>query len=152
MGCLGGASSRTNLRIHFEHRHVRDVIVILQEGNLTYPRCPQCDMFVPQKALNGRHLTTALCRWGVERKWRCLSEEEAREGTEMALTAYRFPLSQATSFKYLGRVLATEDYDWPEVVRNLRRARQKWACLTRVLRREGADAWTSGKIYLAVVQ
>ena len=52
----------------------------------------------------------------------------------------------------MGWFLATEDYDWPSVVRNLRRAIQKWAWLTHILIREGADAQTSGHIYLAVVQ
>ena len=32
-GCLGGASNWTNLQVHFLHRHVRDTIVILEEGN-----------------------------------------------------------------------------------------------------------------------
>ena len=38
------------------------------------------------------------------------------------------------------------------VVCNLRKARRKWARLTRELSREGADARTSSHIYLAVVQ
>ena len=59
-------------------------------------------MFVPQKALKGRLLTTALQRRGMERKWRCLAEEEAQEGTERAINAYGVPLSHFTSFKYLG--------------------------------------------------
>ena len=129
-----------------------DAIVILEESNRPYPRCPQCGMFVPQKALNCRHLATALCRQGMDRKWRSLAEEEAREGTVRALTAYGVPLYQVTSFKYLGRVLAAEDDYWPAVVRNLRHARQKWERLTWVLSREGADARTSGQIYLSVVQ
>ena len=61
---------------------------------------------------------------------------------ERSLTAYGVPLSQVTSFKYLGRVLDTEDDNWPEVVRNLRRTRQKWVRLFQALRREGADART----------
>ena len=68
-------------------------------------------------------------------------EEKDRE-----LTAYVFPLSYVISFKYLGRVLAVEGNDWPAVVRNLRRVRQKWARMTWVLSREGEDARTSGKI------
>ena len=52
----------------------------------------------------------------------------------------------------MGKVLATEDDEWPEVVRNLRRASQKWAWLTRILSREGADARTLGHIYLEVVK
>ena len=83
--------------------------MILEEGNRPYPRCPQCDMFVPQKSLNGWHLATALCRRGMDRKWRRLAEEEAREGTERVITAYGVSLYQVTSFKYLGQVLAEED-------------------------------------------
>ena len=45
-----------------------------------------------------------------------------------------------------------EDDNWPSVVRNLRRARQKWALLTWILIREGSDARKLGHIYLAVVQ
>ena len=36
-GCPGGATNRTNLRVHFAHRHVWDTIVILEEGNQNYP-------------------------------------------------------------------------------------------------------------------
>ena len=52
----------------------------------------------------------------------------------------------------MGRVLTTEDDDWPSVVRNLWRSRQKWAWLTHILIRERSDAHTLGHIYLAVVQ
>ena len=50
-------------------------------------------MIVPHNALNGRHLTTAICRQVMERKWHHIEDEEAREGTERALTAYGDPLS-----------------------------------------------------------
>ena len=67
-GCLGGASIWTILRIHFSHRHLWDTIVILEEGNQTYPRFPQCNIFVAQKSLNGRHLVTDFCQRVMERK------------------------------------------------------------------------------------
>ena len=38
------------------------------------------------------------------------------------------------------------------MINNLRKAWQKWVQLTGVFIREGADAWTLGHIYLAVVQ
>ena len=69
----------------------------------------------------------------MERKWHRLAEEEAREGTDRALTAYRVPLSQVTSFKYLGQDLETEGNDWLSLVRNINRVRQKWVRLTQVL-------------------
>ena len=72
--------------------------MILEEGIRPYPRCPQCKMFVPQKSLNSRYMTTALCIRVMDMKWRLLAEEEAREGMERSLTAYGFPLFQFTSF------------------------------------------------------
>ena len=83
----------------------------------------------------------------MERKWCRLEEEEARAGTERALTAYGSLLSQVTSFKYLGRVIAEENEDCPVVVRNLRCSRQKWARLTWILIRKGTNARKLGHIY-----
>ena len=109
-------------------------------------------MFVTQKDLNGLHLATEFCRRGMERKWSRLAGEELWVGTERELTSYRDPLSHSTSFKYLRRVLAAEEYNLLEVVCNLRCARQKWAWLTLILSSEGVDAHTLGNICLAVVQ
>ena len=109
-------------------------------------------MFVSNKALNGRHLTTAFCRRGAERKRRRLAEEEAQAGAEAAFTAYGIPLAPVTSTRYLRRVLLADDNNCPVVVCNLQTAHQKWARLTRVLSREGADGRTLGQIYLAVLQ
>ena len=50
----------------------------------------------------------------------------------------------------LSRILT--DDDWPAVVNSLQRAWKKRARLTRVLIREGADAWTLRYIYSEVVQ
>ena len=38
-GCRGQASTRTNLRIHFVHFHMRYTIIILEEGNRHHPFC-----------------------------------------------------------------------------------------------------------------
>ena len=89
---------------------------------------------------------------GEERKRHRLAGEEARLGAETALTAYGTPIAQVTLFKYLGKILTAADDNWPPVVRNLWKARRKWAQMTRVLGREGDDAQTSGQIYLEVVQ
>ena len=109
-------------------------------------------MFVSHKALNSRHTTTAFCRQVAERKRRRLEEEEARTGAQMAITVYGIPLYPFTSFKYIGKILMAEDNDWPAVFSNLRKARRKWAIMTRVLGREGEYDWTLGQIYLVVVQ
>ena len=61
-------------------------------------------MFVPHKELNVWHLMTAFFRQGEENNWRRLGEE-ARAGTEMAITAYGIPLNPFASLEYLGRVI-----------------------------------------------
>ena len=39
-GCNGRALTKTAMWLHFWHRHVRDTVVILEEGTLPHPRCP----------------------------------------------------------------------------------------------------------------
>ena len=67
------------MRVHFVHRHVQYNVVMMEEGNFPHPLCSRCDMQVPRKALNGRHLGTAQCAKGAERKRRRLAETETRE-------------------------------------------------------------------------
>ena len=80
-------------------------------------------MFVYQKALSGQQLAAAFFRRGTEREWRRLAEQEAQARIDSVLTAYGAPLSQVTSFKYLGKVLTADDNIWTAVVCKLRHAR-----------------------------
>ena len=93
--------------------------MILEEGDLPHPRCPQCDVFVSHNSLNDRNLTTAFFRRGMERKQHRLAEEEAWAGAEAEVTANDIPLYPVTSFRYLGRVLLAANDNWPLVVSNL---------------------------------
>ena len=63
-GCLGGVSNSSNLRFNFAHHPMWGEIVILEDGNQPYPRCPKCDMFVSHRSLNGHHLVTNFCLQG----------------------------------------------------------------------------------------
>ena len=72
--CPGRAGTRKAMRIDFCNRHVRDIVIILEEGNLPHPRCSRCDMLVLWRTLNGKHHNTAMCRIGAERKRRRLAE------------------------------------------------------------------------------
>ena len=83
-GCPGRAATRMAMRVHFFHWHVRDTVIILEEGNLPHPRCPRCDMLVTWITLNRRHLATAQCSNGSKRKHRRLVEEEQWEISERA--------------------------------------------------------------------
>ena len=74
-GCPGRAVTRTEMQVHVMNRNVLDTMVILEEVNIPHPRCPQCDMLVPWRTLNGRHPATVQCDRGAERKKRRLDEE-----------------------------------------------------------------------------
>ena len=131
---------------------MRDIIIILEEGNLPHPRCKNCDMFVPWRALNGRHKSTEMCRSGAERKQRQLAEAEVRVSTEMVFEVYGQQLQSVPRFKYLGRVLTEGDDDWPAVAGNLAKSQKSWGRLQGILGREGATKRVSGNFFKAVVQ
>ena len=130
---------------------MRDIIIILEEGNLPHPRRTNCDMFVPWRALNGRHKSTEMCRSGADRKRRRLAEAEVRDSTEMAFEVYGQQIQSIPRFKYLGRVLTEGDDDWPAMAGNLAKARKSWGRLQGILSREGATKRVSGNFFKAVV-
>ena len=96
--CPGVLATRAAMRVHFVHRHVHDTVVILEEGKLTLPWCPRCELQVSRKALNGRHLGTSQCRTGTERKRRRLAEAEMRVISEKAFHAYGVQMRAVTEF------------------------------------------------------
>ena len=81
------------------YMYVRDTVIILEDGNLSHPWCPRCDMLVMWKALNGWHLTTAQCEKRDEQKWRRLAAEEIRESVERAFQSCCRSLGRVTLFK-----------------------------------------------------
>ena len=151
-GCPGQAGTRTAMWMHFFNRHVQDIVIILEEGNLPHPRCRRCDMLVPWRALNGRHHATAQCAKGAERKRHWMEEVELRESIERAFESYGNPLENVSTFKYLGRVMTEGDDNWPAVAGDLSKVRKSWGHFSRILCREGADVRVSGKLFKAVVQ
>ena len=151
-GCPGRAGTRTTMQMHFCNRHVRDIVIILDEGNLPHPRCSRCDMLVPRRALNGRHHANAMCKKLSERKRRRMAEAELRYSTERACGDYGKPLETVSTFKYLGQVMTAGDNDWPEVAGNLLKARKSWGHLLRILSRERAAKKVSGNFFKAGVQ
>ena len=99
-------------------------LVILEYGIHPLPRCPKCDMFVPWKALNGKHQATAMCFKGAEGQLKQLREEGVQLITEVDFEDYRILLETVMAFKYLVRIITAPDDDWLEVVANLRKARK----------------------------
>ena len=55
-------------------------------------------------------------------------------------------------FKCVVRVLKAGDDNWPEVAGNMRKARESWMRVMRILSREGSDSKVSGLFFKAVFQ
>ena len=70
----------------------------------------------------------------------------------MEFQAYGRILEAVLKFKYLCRLLTVLDDNWLAVVGNLRKARRRWERMLRILGEGGADPWTPGKFYKALVR
>ena len=140
------------MRVHFWHRNGRNTVVILEEGNLPHPWHHLCNMLVMWQSLNGMHRRTAHCKKGEEQKRRSLVAKEERAITPRSFSTYGRILEMTTSFRYLGRVISAADNNWPEVVRNLAKARAVWKRVARILIREGARPRVSVFFFKDVVQ
>jgi hypothetical protein len=151
-GCSGAATTRNNLRRHFAHRHYHDKLCILEEGQVPLPKCERCGMHVSYLALNRGHFDTAYCRIGADRVRQRHALEDVRRACEVVFTVNGVPLEGVSLFRYLGRPISSQDSDWPAVYYNLKKARKRWARVSRVLTREGADSRVCGMFYKAVVQ
>ena len=92
-------------------------------------------MFVPWRALNGRHKSTEMCRGGADKKRRRLEEAEVRDSAEMAFEVYGKQIQSVPRFKYLGRFLMEGDDDWPAVAGNLAKYRKSWGGIQGILSR-----------------
>ena len=102
------------------HRHVWDILVVLEEGNHPLLKFTKCDIFVTWWELNGNHQVTVMCARGAERWMKWLQDKEAWLRTVVTFEAYGRPLEMVALFKYLIRIIRASDDDWSAVVHNLR--------------------------------
>jgi hypothetical protein len=61
-------------------------------------------------------------------------------------------IETALDFKYLGRQVTDNDYDWAAVNYSLKRARMAWGRLAKILSNEKVEPKAMATIYKAVIQ
>ena len=135
-GFLGRAVTRTAMWVHFLHRHVQDIVIILEGGKPSSPTVPPVQHAgtltrYEQEAYQHRSVQQGGHRESDSR-WR-MAEEEMRESAERSFKAYGIPLKTVTSFKYLGQVLTSVDNDWLAVTGSVQKTWKNWAQLERIL-------------------
>jgi hypothetical protein len=147
--CYGRARTRDSMRVHFVHRHPFDTLIIDEEGPL--PRCQRCDMFVPFTAADS-HPTSECCQLGADRKRKRAQDIANFQATNTSFSVNNSELEAVDSFQYLGRPIVADSSDWLAVNYNLKKARGRWAQVSRVLTKQQISPRTAGFFYKAVVQ
>ena len=140
---------RGKMRRHYRNMHNGGTIVVDEEGLL--PRCTECGLF--QATVGLSHQQSLDCkRWSKVHKDREADKVHKKTVAETVFTVLGVPIKNVEEFKYLGRVVARNDNDWPTVNRNLQRARAAWGKLARILSKEGACPKAMATVYKSVVQ
>jgi hypothetical protein len=83
------------------------------------------------------------------RKWPLSQHAEIKANIEFTVNGK--PIEIVEEFEYLGRIVMKHDKDEPAVMRNLARARAKWASMRRFLVIDASDPKTMAKFYRTVL-
>ena len=108
-------------------------------------------MSVSLFSLQRGHQTSTLCDNNV-----LLAQKRARiaEAVEAQATTFTLDgdeLGKVDTFKYLGRTVSNIDSDWPALQKNLTKARERFARISKVLTWEGSTPRISGNFYRAAI-
>lgn len=109
-------------------------------------------MHVTYLAINRGHTNTALCTRGTALRRRREAATTIQRARAVNIQVLGNDLERVTTFKYLGRVLAANNSDWPALFANINKARGKWALISRPLLRTGVSTRVIGMFYKAIVQ
>ncbi len=114
--------------------------------------CERCGFQCPLP--HRRHQASDLCKAGLARRNRRTSTQAIILNRDFApeFTAGSTTLEAVADFKYLGRWMSANDSDAMAVTQNLKKARQRWGQLCRLLTRKHANRRVMGLFYKATVQ
>jgi hypothetical protein len=139
---------RDDMRCHFSFRHY-DQGLSFNGDTTSYEKCELCRKYTRPARL-AEHQESQFCRTG-----------NGRRQTRAMVAAALLPaptfyvgdeaLERVTKFRYLGRILSQDDHDLSACVRNIQRAKAKWAAVSKVLKREGASKKSFARFYLVIV-
>jgi hypothetical protein len=147
-GCDFSSPIPGNMRKHFRSRHPEDIIIVEEEGRL--PQCTKCGLF--QRSVNGKHQATLDCIKAMATRARRQDAKIQQQSARVSFTVNGCPIQSVSKFKYLGRILDNRDSDTAAVEYNLRKARQKWGRIGRILSKESAKPRVMASFYKAIIQ
>ena len=128
-------------------------MAIVQEGSEPLPWYDQCGMNIPAaRIFKHRHLDKYHKATERRPRRRDVETTEICGKMELSLEGGEGTVENVTTFRYLERPLDQTYDDWPDVWRNITRARSVWGRLRTLLQREGTDPRVAEMFYREVVQ
>ena len=146
-GCNGGGKEKFHIYRHFCIRHPEDKIIISEDGVL--PKCGLCGMRMMDIP---KHQKSQTCGKLRTRRMNEEKQDKQAEAEKVRFTVNGKPIQKVKRFLYLGRTLTSNDDDTICIDENLRKPRNRWNSIAKILKVEGASAKCMGKFYITVVQ
>ena len=146
--CIGGGRDKFGIYRHFCLIHPEANIVIEEDGVL--PKCQICGMRVSGDL--DKHQNSFTCKLGASRRRNETKQDRQFEAENVKFHIGGEELERVRYFKYLGRILTEDDDDTRCIENNLKKARQQWNSIAKILKKEGASAKCMAKFYITVVQ
>ena len=110
-----------------------------------------CDILVSLHSLQCGHTGGRQCKANIQQNQQRERNEAAAGAQIRIFTIDDIVLKKVENFKYLGRQISSRDSDALVLFINLAKAQKRFACLSNLLCREGADSHVGGRIFVAVI-
>ena len=134
-GCDVSCSTRSKLRYHFAWRHLRDTLHIQEQAE--FQACPKCGYYLSE--VTAKHLASGFCAKLQSHREGLLQEAARATARRISFQVGSRSLALVDHFRYLGRIFSDDDRDTIAVTANLKKARECWGRIHRLLRRDGAS-------------
>ena len=147
--CPATLSTHYSMRRHFASRHAYASVWIPESASTV--RCPQCHQFLSR--ITSQHLLSKTCALLASH----FEAHAQRRHRDSLLSTMEFRVDNALignvfSVKYLGRWISEDDSDDLAISMNIKKARNRWSQIYRLLSRDRARPKTMACFYRAVLE
>ena len=99
-----------------------------------------------------KHVDSYTCKQGQTRRGNEIKQDNQFQADSVKFLIQGIEIERVHYFKYLGRIMTDNDSDTMCIDANIKKARQQWFSISKILKREGANAVCMARFYITVVQ
>ena len=146
-GCIGSGADKFKMYRHFNLLHPQADIIIQEDGVL--PKCDLCGMRATDIL---KHQNSYTCKQAQRRRTNETRQDEQARANRVVFNIDGKEIDRVRHFKYLGRTFTDNDSDTMCIMENIKKAKQRWNCIAKILKDEGANPRCMAKFYITIVQ